>query len=76
MTKGAMIKPDSLAALDIPINLAAHPLWDQELDEPYLPLPGHPELRLTPNHVGDDADIVCAPIPVSVLTLLSTAGSS
>jgi hypothetical protein len=35
-------------------DFAQHPLWDAERDEPYLPLPGFPDLRLTPYRVGDD----------------------
>lgn len=35
-----------------------HPLWDAERDEPYLPLPDFPDMRMTPFREGDDEAFV------------------
>lgn len=40
------------------VDLPSRPSWDRERDEPFLPLPSFPALRLTPFRDGDDDAIV------------------
>ena len=47
--------PGDLRREQVPI---AHPVWDLERDEPYLPSPSFPDLRLTPFRAGDDESFV------------------
>lgn len=42
-------------------QLAKKPLWDAEREEPYIPLPSHPDLRLTPWRVTDGPAAVSGP---------------